>query len=217
VSRWEDLVKASRFMGRPILRLDDGSRSFDQPLFYIPDGPQSYVYDFQQEGVNPANSAGYALARTSGAATVSESPTSPIPESLEPVEPSPAEEPPVPEAPHRPESATFPVSGAKVDSRDRAVEQYLGPDIPESIAPTESAEKNGVELEIRKMIRDVVRGLQKLPPSSERLEEGTYHVQRAVELLQAGRYGSAQIEVNRAVRIVADAPRASRNLSSDTG
>ncbi len=100
VSRWEDLVKAADIMGRPILRLDDGTRSPDQPLFYIPDGPQSYVFDFQREGVNVSKSGGYAPSPV--AAPAAPSPMLSPPEPMERIEPLPAYEPIAPEPVQRP-------------------------------------------------------------------------------------------------------------------
>jgi hypothetical protein len=208
VSRWEDLVKASRFMGRPILRLDDGTRSLDQPLFYVPDGPQSYVFDFQREGVNVSTSGAYAPAATP------EAPVSPEPappstlESPERMVPPPADERLLPEPPAPPpDTAAVPVTETTAVSTDTVVDQYLGPEVAEPESAVEFPGKNKVEREIRGMIHDVLVGLQKLPPGSGRVEQGTYHVQRALELLRLGRYGSAQIEVNRAARLVQDTQR----------
>jgi hypothetical protein len=207
VSRWEDLVKASRFMGRPILRLDDGTRSRDQPLFYVPDGPQSYVFDFQRDGVNISTSGAYAPAPTP------EAPVSPEPvppSTLQPLEQTatpPAEELLLPEPPSPPDIATRPTPEVPSVPADKVVEQYLGPEVREPEETTGFPGKNKVEREIREMIHDVLVGLQKLPPGSGRVEQGTYHVQRALELLRMGRYGSAQIEVNRAARLVQDSER----------
>ena len=204
VSRWEDLVKASAFMGRPILRLDDGTRSADQPLFYVPDGPQSYVFDFQREGVHASKSGGYVLPPEPVAA---ESLAPAIPEPPERIEPSPADERPLPEPARLPDATAGPLPDEKPSPGDEVVEQYLGPDVAEPEGAAGLPGKNRVEREIRGMIQAAVVGLRNLPVGSSRKEEGTYHVQRALELLQLGRYGSAQIEVNRAARLLQEPHR----------
>ena len=202
VSRWEDLVKASRFMGRPILRLDDGTRSLDEPLFYVPDGPQSYVFDLQREGVNTSTSGGYA--RTPGPETPvsTESLTPATPEPAERNETPPADERLLPTPARPPDAAAVPVWDEISIPSDEIVEKYLGPNVrePEDAAGPPGAAK--VEWEIREMIRHVLVVLRNLPATSDQIEPGTYHIQRAMELLQRGRYGSAQIEVNRAARLL---------------
>ena len=207
VSRWEDLVKASRFMGRPILQLDDGTRAPEQPLFYVPDGPQSYVFDFQREGVRASNSGGYALPTAPAAPAVIEPPKPAPPRPIERKEIPPLREPTPPE-PSEPldEVAESPVGEAS-DPAEAVIEQYLGPDLDETEAGEEPPPKNRVESEIRGMIHDVLVKLRNVPAGSTRFEEASYHVQRALELLHAGRYGSSQIEVNRASRLVHDAHR----------
>ncbi|MGC2288633.1 MAG: hypothetical protein WA688_02085 [Thermoplasmata archaeon] len=206
VSRWEDLVKASRFMGRPILRLDDGTRSTDQPLFYVPDGPQSYVFDFQREAVNASTSGGYALPPPPEAPqpTPTESLTPATPELPEWAEPPPPAERFVP-TPTRPPSATaVPVLDGRSIPTDEVVEQYLGPIDDDLEGPTGPQDAVRVEREIREMIHHVLVVLRGLPSSSELVAPGTRHIERALELLRLGRYGSAQIEVNRAARLVVE-------------
>ncbi len=63
-----------------------------------------------------------------------------------------------------------------------------------------------LDRDIREMIQQVLEGLRSLPASSGRLEQGTYYIQKALGLLDLGRYGSAQIEVNRAARLVREGP-----------
>jgi hypothetical protein len=194
-------------MGRPILRLDDGTRSLDQPLFYVPDGPQSYVFDFQREGVNIATSGAYAPASIPEA-SVSPEPAPPSTlEPPEPILPPPAGERLLPEPLAPIDTTTVPVAETAAVSTDKVVEQYLGPEVGEPESGEGFPGKNKVEREIRGMIHDVLVSLQQLPPGSGRVEQGTYHVQRAMELLRLGRYGSAQIEVNRASRLVQDTRR----------
>jgi hypothetical protein len=204
VSRWDDLVKASRFMGRPILRLDDGTRDPDQPLFYVPDGPQSYVFDFQREGIRASTSGGYALPPEPKAPVTAEPPAPAAPELPEWAEPPPADERRQP-TPPRPSSAP---TGSLREERsiptDEAVEQLLGPVFPDADRVTGSPDTARVEREIREMIHHVLVVLRHLPSSSEVVGPGTEHIQRALELLRLGRYGSAQIEVNRAARLVVE-------------
>ena len=74
-----------------------------------------------------------------------------------------------------------------------------------------------MEREIRSMIHELLGRLREVPPSSDRLERGTYHIERAIDLMRFARYGQAQIELNRASRLIgepdpaaeqADLPRA---------
>ncbi|MGA7861579.1 MAG: hypothetical protein WCB19_06950 [Thermoplasmata archaeon] len=204
VSQWDDLVKASRFMGRPILRLEDGTRSPDQPLFYVPDGPQSYVYDFQEKGVNASKSGGYVLPTAPEEPVTVESLTPLSPEPPETIEPPPAGERLLREPARRAEATTVPVPDEMPIPNDDVVEQYLGPNVREPEGAAESFDATKVEGEIREMIYHVVAVLRNLPISSDRIGPGTLHVQRAVELLRRGRYGSAQIEVNRAARLLVE-------------
>jgi hypothetical protein len=207
VNRWEDLVRASRFMGRPILRLDDGTRTVDQPLFYIPDGPQSYVYDFQREGVKTSTSGGYMVPPAPATPTVTESVPTLTSEPSAPVEPASDGDSVLPEPALRGAAPVVsPPQEAPVVS-DLVVDQYLGPDVREPEAGGEIFARNTVEQDIRAMIRDVLVSLRKLPAGSRRVEEGSYHLQRAMELLREGRYGSAQIEVNRAQRLAREGHR----------
>ncbi len=207
VSRWEDLVKASRFMGRPILRLDDGSRTPDQPLFYVPDGPQSYIFDFQREGVRVSNAGGYALSTVPEVPAVVEPPAPVSPRPPERREIPPLNEPATPEPLAPPYDEAETPTGEAVDRAEEVVEQYLGPEIGATDGTEEGPAKNKVEVEIRGMVHDVLVKLRNIPAGSNRFEEASYHVQRALELLRSGRYGSAQIEVNRALRLVHDAHR----------
>jgi hypothetical protein len=202
LSRWEDLVKASRFMGRPILRLDDGTRSLDQPLFYVPDGPQSYVFDLQREGLNASTSGGYAPAPVPEAAVSTESLTPTGPETAEWDETPPADERLLPAPDRRPGPTAVPPPEEVSLPSDETVEQYLGPDVREPEGAAGAPEATKVEREIREMIYHVLAVLRNLPPSSDQVGPGTVHIQRALELLRRGRYGSAQIEVNRAARLL---------------
>jgi hypothetical protein len=205
VSRWEDLVKASHIMGRPILRLEDGTRDPEQPLFYIPDGPQSYVLDYGRKPVSVSTSGGYL---------VPVSPPQP-PEPIPAVHPAP--EPAVPEATpslEEPRPARTPPTGKRVAEatpvlvpvpEDETVDRLLGPDVPDPVELERSEDARRVEEETRENIQRVIDVLRELPPSSDRLKRGKYHVQIAVKLFRAGRYGSARIELNRAARIIQEA------------
>jgi hypothetical protein len=211
VSRWEDLVKASRFMGRPILRVEDGTRGVDQPLFYVPDGPQSYVFNFPREGVNTSTSGGYTLPSTlpspPEAPAVAEPVATPTPVPKPPATPSLVNEPVLPEPSARMGVAPSPPPKEETLPGNDVVERYLGPEMAEPKRTEEFPGKNRVEQEIRGMIHDVLIALRTLSPGSTRMEKGRYHIQRALELLAQGRYGSAQIEVNRAARLVHENPQ----------
>lgn len=207
VSRWEDLVKASRFMGRPILRLDDGSRTPDEPLFYVPDGPQSYIFDFQREGVRVSNAGGYALSTVPEVETEVEPPGPVPPRPPERRETPSLNEPLAPEPLVPPDEELETPPREASDRAQEVIEQYLGPEIGEAGGMEEAPAKNKVDVEIREMIHDVLVKLRNVPAGSNRFEEASYHVQRALELLRLGRYGSAQIEVNRAMRLVHDSHR----------
>ncbi len=151
VSQWDDLVKASRFMGRPILRLEDGTRSPDQPLFYVPDGPQSYVYDFQEKGVNASKSGGYVLPTAPEEPVTVESLTPLSPEPPETIEPPPAGERLLREPARRAEATTVPVPDEMPIPNDDVVEQYLGPNVREPEGAAESFDATKVEGEIREI------------------------------------------------------------------
>jgi hypothetical protein len=207
VSRWEDLVKASRFMGRPILRLYDGTRTPEQSLFYVPDGPQSYVFDFQRTGLRPSTSGGYSLSPAPETTVAEPTPVPVAPRPPERRELPAIDEPTLPEPSLGGEVASVPLPPEEPTSVDEVVEEYLGPEVDETAGEEGLPAKNRVEQEIRGMIHDVLVKMRGLPAGSHRLEEASYHVQRGLELLRQGRYGSAQIEVNRATRLVHERPR----------
>jgi hypothetical protein len=206
VSHWEDLVRASRFMGRPILRLDDGTRELDQPLFYVPDGPQSYVYDFRREGVRVSTSGGYLMPSAPEPALTTEPASSPATEEPEWVETPSAPEAPATTEPPASDTADLGAGEGTSIPTDEIVEQYLGPAVREPGEFADLAEATKVERNIRDMIQQVVTVLRHLPASSDVIEPGSMHVRRALELLHRGRYGSAQIEVNRAARLLLEGP-----------
>src|SRR5579859_4948454 len=62
LSRWEDLLRAAELLGRPILRLQGGEGGPDGRLFYVADGPQSYVFGFRGASLGLTRSGAYAPA-----------------------------------------------------------------------------------------------------------------------------------------------------------
>jgi len=193
VDRWEDLLRAAELLGRPILRLHGGEGGPEGRLFYVADGPQSYVFGFTGGSLNVARSGAYAPQVSPIAPTV----PLPAPEEERP-EPTPT---PAPE-PLRP---VFPVTRQPPSIPPvvpDAADALLGPDLPEKVGEGELPSATVVERRIREMIHELLADFRKLPPSSDRLELGTEHIQRAVDMLHLGRYGIAQIELNKAARLL---------------
>jgi hypothetical protein len=202
VSRWEDLVKAAHIMGRPILRLEDGTRDPEQPLYYIPDGTQSYVLDYARKSLSVSTSGGYLVPVSSPEppepAPVARPAPAPSVHGARPAvrEPAPAET--FPASKRGPESS--PVSVPLPE--DEEVDQYLGPDVPDPGELERSEDVRRIEHETRENIQRVIDVLRELPASSDQLKRGKYHVEQAVTLFRAGRYGSARIELNRAAKAI---------------
>lgn len=195
VSAWEDLLHAAELLGRPILRLHGGEGGPEGSLFYVADGPQSYVFGFRGAPVNVAKSGAFSP------------PVPPAP--ARPLMPEEDTEPPSEEEPEPPVPGPRP-------ARARPVPPPVVPDLSDSLLGPELGDEPGpdqdipsatvVERRIREMIHELLDDFRKLPPSSDRLEKGTEHIQRAVDMLHLGRYGVAQIELNKAARLLREVP-----------
>lgn len=198
VSRWEDLLHAAELLGRPILRLHGGEGGPDGRLFYVADGPQSYVFGFTGAPVNVAKSGGFASAPAPRPATSPPAPERPAPA------PSPGTVLPPPPALAPPPVRSRPIPPPVVPDPADAL---LGPELPGDRGPdTDLPSATVVERRIREMIHELLDDFRQLPPSSDRLERGTEHIQRAVDMLHLGRYGVAQIELNKAARLLREDP-----------
>jgi hypothetical protein len=207
VSRWEDLLRAAELLGRPILRLHGGEGGPEGRLFYVADGPQSYVFGFSGTPVSVSRSGAYAPP----------SPPAPIPLPTPPAT-TPAEvavpepSPPTPPRHRPPVVAPLPTPANPSPSEPDPADALLGPELPEGPQvpelPDETAVPSAtvVERRIREMIHELLDDFRKLPPSSDTLELGTEHIQRAIDMLHLGRYGIAQFELNKAARILKEAP-----------
>ncbi|MCI4351813.1 MAG: hypothetical protein L3K14_00260 [Thermoplasmata archaeon] len=190
VNRWEDLLRASELLGRPILRLRGGEGGEEGTLFYVADGPQSYVFGFTAAPVNVARSGAYAA------------PLPAMPALFPPVEsPLSLEASPLPAIPPRATGAVTPQIFPAPRPAD-TVDTPLGPEVPEPTTDEELPSATVVERRIREMIHELLADFRELPPSSEHLERGMEHVQRAIDMLHLGRYGVAQIELNKASRLL---------------
>jgi hypothetical protein len=195
VRRWEDLLHAAELLGRPILRLHGGEGGADGRLFYVADGPQSYVFGFNGGSVSTAKSGAFAPATPTPTAEPTDTTKTAVKaEQSPPSRPAPA--------PSLPQPRPLP-SPAIPDPADA----LLGPELFDD-GRTDSALPSAtvVEQRIREMIHELLAGFRKLPPSSDRLERGSEHIQRAVDMLHLGRYGVAQIELNKANRLLRDGP-----------
>jgi hypothetical protein len=199
VTHWEDLLRAAELLGRPILRLQGGEGGPDASLFYVADGPQSYVFGFGGAPVGIGRSGAYAPPNPPTVLPVPSEPEIPEPE----LAPSTLPEPvlnPTDRAPPAPRPIPPPVVPDPADA-------LLGPEIigerPEGDLPSATI----VERRIREMIHELLADFRKLPASSDRLELGTEHIQRAIDMLHLGRYGIAQIELNKAARLLKEEPQ----------
>lgn len=194
VDRWEDLLRAAELLGHPILRLHGGEGGPEGRLFYVADGPQSYVFGFGGESVNVGRSGAYA-------------PRAPQPIPATPLEvPPPAPSPATPVRPPAPEPAVPEHPPAPQEEGEDVADAWLGPEFPEREADNQLPSGTVVERRIREMIHELLGNFRKLPPSSDRLELGTEHIQRAIDMLHLGRYGIAQIELNKAARLLREGP-----------
>ncbi len=242
VDRWEDLLRAAELLGRPILRLHGGEGGSSGRLFYVADGPQSYVFGFTGGSLGVARSGAFApyvppvVIPTPPETVRSESAPAPPAESY-PLErrvpaPRPAPPPEVPDpadallGPEIFEEGTGPEqspASRSIPTPPRRATPVLRP-IPPPVVPVPAAappepetfdEQTDAELpsatvverRIREMIHELLADFRKLPPSSDRLELGTEHIQRAIDMLHLGRYGVAQIELNKAARLLREEPR----------
>jgi hypothetical protein len=199
LNRWEDLLRAAELLGRPIMRLQGGEGGPEGRLFYVADGPQSYVFGFQGGSVHVNRSGAFSPAHTPVLARPQ--PTPPVATSEEvsqaqvvaatPSEVSPPVIQPIP--------STIPLS----TSPDTAHAQTLLEE-PEPAEEASLPSATVVERRIREMIHELLADFRKLPASSDRLELGTEHIQRAIDMLHLGRFGVAQIELDKAARLLED-------------
>jgi hypothetical protein len=199
LSRWEDLLHASELLGRPILRLRGGEGGPEGRLFYVADGAQNYVFDFRTEPVNVTQSGAYASRNPPVRVPAATPPPAPdagavplleAPAVLTRLRPPLVQPLPVPRAP-APPVPDVTDAGQEAD-RDS---HFADSDLPSSTV---------VERRIREMIHELLNEYRRLPASSDRLELGTEHIQRAVDMLHLGRYAAAQTELNRAAHILLD-------------
>jgi hypothetical protein len=199
VNHWEDLLRAAELLGRPILRLQGGEGGPDGSLFYVADGPQSYVFGFGGTPVNVARSGAYAPPSPPAVLPV---PVEPEQQELD-LSPAPLPEPalaPIAEAPPAPRAIPPPVVPDPADA-------LLGPEISDERSQGDLPSATVVERRIREMIHELLADYRRLPASSDRLELGTEHIQRAIDMLHLGRYGVAQIELNKAARLLKEEPQ----------
>jgi hypothetical protein len=197
VNRWEDLLHAAELLGRPILRLHGGEGGPEGSLFYVADGPQSYVFGLQGTSVNVSRSGAFAPPSPPAPAPVPALPPTPPVEAARPeVTPTVSKRTPPLIIPAVTPSRISPP--AVPDRADRGWDSEL----PDQRTATDLPSATVVERRIREMIHELLADFRTLPPSSERLELGTEHIQRAVDMLHLGRYGMAQLELNKAARLL---------------
>ncbi len=188
VESWGDLVRAAEFLGKPILRLVGGAGGPEGRLLYVLDGPISYVFDFGSGLLNTARSGAYALSPHTQTSPAVDLPVPPEPE-LRPEVPDEKPLGPIP----LPASVSAPIP---VPAPER-------PETPERPTPAELSAVTKVEQQIRVMVHDIMERLRSLPPEHENLERGVDHVQMALDLLRERRFGAAQMELNKASRLIA--------------
>ena len=198
LSRWEDLLRAAELLGRPILRVEGGEGGPDGRLFYVADGPQSYVFGFPGASLDLTRSGAYAPAPPVRA------PITAPPEAA-PAERAEVEATPISSSWAPPKVlAALPLRAVPAPVARDTAEDAWGADVPEPLADVELPSATVVERRIREMIHELLVDFRKLPPSSDRLELGTEHIQRAIDMLHLGRYGVAQIELNKAGKLLPD-------------
>ncbi len=188
VESWGDLVRAAEFLGKPILRLVGGAGGPEGRLLYVLDGPVSYVFDFGRGLLNTARSGAYALS--SRAET--------LPAVGLPTPPEPVVRPEVPD-----ERPSEPIPLPASVSAPTPVPAPERPELPERPTLAELSAVTKVEQQIREMVHDIMERLRSLPPEHENLERGVDHVQMALDLLRERRFGAAQMELNKASRLIA--------------
>jgi hypothetical protein len=197
VNRWEDLLQAAESLGRPILRLHGSGSGREERLFYVADGPQSYVFDF----------SGPSMDVTRSGAFVELHPPAPIPAPAPPAA-APADALRLPATPsglpHAPPQIFPAVPVPAIPAAAESVRSDSGADAegPEQVAERDLPSATVVEQRIREVIHELLAAFRTLPPSSDRLELGTEHIQRAVDMLHLGRYGAAQVELDKAARLL---------------
>lgn len=201
LSRWEDLVRASEILGRPILRLDAKQGASEAQLYYVADGPHSYVFGRRASSVDVNRSGAYAAPVPPARVHVPPPPKAPVAAAPEPERPRtsfPLPRPPV----------VRPVPTAAIPPP--AVPDLSSPgweaEWSERGAETDLPSSTVVERRIREMIHELLNEFRKLPASSDELELGTEHIQRAVDMLHLGRYDLAQAELDRASKFLREAP-----------
>jgi hypothetical protein len=200
--QWGDLLRAAELLGRPILRLHGGEGGPEGRLFYVADGPQSYVFGFHSGTANVARSGGYAP------------PTSKVQDSVQVSSPAvtpkgtqPARKVVAPGGPHPPVIQPLPPSEVPAPAVPAWAETLLAGEPHDRREDTDLPSEMVVERRIREMIHELLVDFRRLPASSDRLELGTEHIQRAVDMLHLGRYGIAQIELNKAARLLKEEPQ----------
>lgn len=201
LSRWEDLLRAAELLGRPILRLRGGESEQEGELFYVADGSQNYVFDFGGAPVKVSRSGAYAPPVRPVPIPL-RTPVATVPSEVartEPIRPRPVGSPPL-------VIPASPVNAATLPEVAESVEAPRGTEFPEPPADADLPTAVVVERRIREMIHELLADFRQLPPSSDRLELGTEHIQRAVDMLHLGRYGVAQIELNKAARLLREEP-----------
>ncbi|MFZ0830957.1 MAG: hypothetical protein WCB18_09415 [Thermoplasmata archaeon] len=202
VSRWEDLLHAAALLGRPILRLQGGEGGSEGRLFYVADGPQSYVYDFQGTVMNVARAGAFVPAPSPLSAASTAAGARMAPPRVMAALPLPVE------ATAAPPETLEPGPTLSAHAATTSQVAPLPADIAwiteenETLADSEIPSATIVERRIREMIHELLAEFRQLPPSSDRLELGTEHIQRAIDMLHLGRFGVAQIELNKAAGLL---------------
>jgi len=197
LNRWEDLIRAAELLGRPILRLQGGEGGPEGRLFYVADGPQSYVFGFQGTSVRVTRSGAYApLARPVPAPVTAPPAAAPVAVARPEVTPV------APVVYHPPMIQAIPPPAILPPVVPEPVNTQWGPEPPERLEDVDLPSATVVERRIREMIHELLADFRRLPSSSDRLELGTEHIQRAIDMLHLGRYGVAQIELNKAARLL---------------
>ncbi|MGC2288636.1 MAG: hypothetical protein WA688_02100 [Thermoplasmata archaeon] len=201
LSRWEDLLHAAELLGRPILRLEGGEGGPERHLFYVADGAQSYVFGFHSDSVNVTRSGAYARPAPPVPVPV------PAPPPAAPVEVARTEVTQVTRAVARPPVIQpLPLPTIPPPVVPEPADATWSPEVSEQLEDTELPSATVVERRIREMIHELLTDFRKLPPTSDRLELGTEHIQRAIDMLHLGRYGVAQIELKKAAGLLRDEP-----------
>jgi hypothetical protein len=197
LSGWGDLLRAAELLGRPILRLQGGEGGPEGRLFYVADGAQSYVFGFRGDPVNVARSGAYAPLAHSIPVPIKTPPTvARLPVALPEVTPVAL---PVKRSPAL---QIFPLPAIPPPVVLTPADATRYPELPEPTADGDLPPDMVVERRIREMILELLNDFRKLPSSSDRLERGTEHVQRAIDMLHLGRYRVAELEISKAAALL---------------